>query len=163
MFNPSYLTKSRNGIFYFRWPIPKELHPDRKPLTLKLSLHTREPRKALRLSRLLSQIGERLNEDGIAYRMRHEELRAVLIQHFRQWLDKVKAEMNNTGPLSELDRQFYESSKSIAKHARDTDAPLSFVESDDGLLGRFIEKYSLDIQKGRLQYGWLRRVSLSME
>ncbi|MDR6430533.1 site-specific integrase [Brucella pseudogrignonensis] len=157
MFNPAYLTKSRNGVFYFRWPIPKELHPARKPSTLKLSLFTREPRKALRLSRYLSQIGERLNENGIAYNMRYEELRTVLIEHFKQWLTEAKAEMNDTGPLSELDRQIYKSSKLIAKHARDTDAPLSLVQSDDGLLTRFIEKYNLDIHKGTPEYNWLGR------
>jgi integrase len=157
LFNPAYLTKSRNGVFYFRWPIPKELHPARKPSTLKLSLFTREPRKALRLSRYLSQIGERLNENGIAYNMRYEELRTVLIEHFKQWLTEAKAEMNDTGPLSELDRQIYKSSKLIAKHARDTDAPLSLVQSDDGLLTRFIEKYNLDIHKGTPEYNWLGR------
>jgi len=157
LFNPSYLTKSRNGVFYFRWPIPKELHPARKPSTLKLSLSTREPRKALRLSRYLSQIGERVNEDGIAYKMRYEELRKVLIEHFRQMLAEAKAKMNDIGPLSELDKQIYKSSKSVAKHARETDAPLSLVQSDDDLLARFVEKYRLDIQKGSAEYRRLGR------
>lgn len=77
------------------------------------------------MSRSLSQIGERWNEYGIAYGMRYEELRNVLTEHFRQLLDEAKAEMNDTGPLSELDRQIYETSKLVAKQARKTDAPLS--------------------------------------
>ncbi|NKL02181.1 hypothetical protein GFM02_28985 [Rhizobium leguminosarum bv. viciae] len=157
MFNPVYLVKSRCGVFYLRWPIPKQLHPQKKASTLKLSLQTRDPRKALRLSRSLSQIGERLNEYGIAYGMRHEELRSVLTEHFRQLLNDAKAEMNDTGPLSELDRQTYETSKRVAKHARKTDAPLSLVKSDDDLLARFIEKYDLDIKEGSSEYGWLDR------
>ncbi|TCA17640.1 site-specific integrase [Rhizobium leguminosarum bv. viciae] len=157
MFNPVYLVKSRCGVFYLRWPLPKQLHPQKKASTLKLSLQTRDPRKALRLSRSLSQIGERLNEYGMAYGMRHEELRSVLTEHFRQLLNDAKTEMNDTGPLSELDRQTYETSKRVAKQARKTDAPLSLVKSDDDLLARFIEKYDLDIEEGSSEYGWLDR------
>ena len=157
MFNPTYLVKSRCGVFYIRWPLPKRLHPQNKASTLKLSLQTRDPRKALRLSRCLSQIGERLNEHGIAYGMRHEELRSILTEHFRQLLDEAKAEMNDTGPLNELDRQIYETSKRVAKQARKTDTPLSLVKSDDDLLARFIQKYGLDIQQESSEYGWLER------
>ncbi|MDF0659285.1 MULTISPECIES: site-specific integrase [unclassified Rhizobium] len=157
MFNPAYLVKSRCGVFYLRWPIPKQLHPQKKASTLKLSLQTRDPRKALRLSRPMIQIGEQLNDHGIAYGMRHEDLRNVLTEHFRQLLDEAKAEMGETGPLSELDRQIYETSKRVAKQARKTDAPLSLVQPDDDLLARFIEKYGLDISKDSSEYGWLDR------
>jgi len=27
----SYLTASRHNVFYFRWPLPRSLHPYRKP------------------------------------------------------------------------------------------------------------------------------------
>ncbi|MBX5231620.1 site-specific integrase [Rhizobium sp. NLR4a] len=157
MFNPVYLVKSRCGVFYLRWPLPKQLHPQKKASTLKLSLQTRDPRKALRLSRSMSQIGERLNEYGIAYGMRHEELRSVLTEHFRQLLNDAKTEMNDTGPLSELDRQTYETSKRVAKQARKTDTPLSLVKSDNDLLVRFIAKYDLDIKEGSSEYDWLDR------
>jgi transposase len=30
MFIPTYLSRSRHGIYYFRWPIPKCLHPNRQ-------------------------------------------------------------------------------------------------------------------------------------
>ncbi|ARM89263.1 integrase family protein [Rhizobium sp. CIAT894] len=149
--------KSRCGVFYLRWPLPKQLHPQKKASTLKLSLQTRDPRKALRLSRSLIQIGERLNEYGIAHGMRHEELRSVLTEHFRQWLNEMKSQMDDTGPLSELDRQTYETSKRVAKQARKTDTPLSLVKSDNDLLASFIEKYDLDIQEGSTEYGWLDR------
>lgn len=89
--------------------------------------------------------------------MRHEELRSVLTEHFRQLLDEAKTEMNDTGPLSELDRQTYETSRRVAKQARKTDTPLSLVKSDDDLLDRFIEKYGLGISKGSAEYVWLER------
>ena len=157
MFNPTYLVKSRCGVFYLRWPIPKQLHPQGKPTTLKLSLQTRDPRKALRLSRSLSQIGERLNEYGIAAGMRYEEVRSVLTEHFRQLLNEAKAEMSDTGPLNDFDRQAYVTSKLVAKHAKKTDAPLSLIKSDDELLASFIEKYDLNISPDSVEYGWLER------
>jgi hypothetical protein len=91
LFNPAYLVKSRCGVFYLRWPLPKQLHPQKKVYALKLSLQTRDRRKALRLSRAMSQIGEQLNHHGIAYGMRYEELREVLLGHFRQlhWREAV--------------------------------------------------------------------------
>ncbi|WP_442981142.1 DUF6538 domain-containing protein [Rhizobium sp. SL42] len=128
--------KSRCGVFYLRWPIPKQLHPQKKASTLKLSLQTRDPRKALRLSRSLSHIGEQWNEYGIAYGMRYEELRGALTEHFRGLLNQAKTEMNATGPLDEELRQAYETSKRVAKHAKKTDTPLSLVKSDDELLAR---------------------------
>lgn len=89
--------------------------------------------------------------------MRYEELRSALTEHFRGLLNQAKAEMDDTGPLNEMDRQAYETSKRVAKHAKKTDAPLSLVKSDDDLLARFISEYDLDIQPGSTQYGWLER------
>ena len=83
--------------------------------------------------------------------MRYEEIRGVLTEHFRQLLNEAKAELNDTAPLCELDRQGYVTSKIVAKHTKKTDAPLSLVNSDDNLLARFIEKYELDISKGSVE------------
>jgi hypothetical protein len=41
LFNPTYLVKSRNGVYHLRWPIPKQLHPKQKQSSLKLSLGLR--------------------------------------------------------------------------------------------------------------------------
>lgn len=155
MFNPAYLAQSRNGIFYFRWPLPKRLHPQGKPSTLKLSLRTREPQKALRLSRSLSQIGVQVNEHGLQSGMRYDELRALLTDHFRGLLDNAKNEIDATGPLTDLDRETYETSLLVAQQAKETDTPLSLVKPDDDLLARFIEKYGLQIEPGSREYRWL--------
>jgi hypothetical protein len=93
LFNPAYLVKSRCGVFYLRWPLPKQLLPQKKASTLKLSLQTRDSRKALRLSHSLRQICERWNEYGIPYGMRREELRNVLTEHSRQLLNEAKTEI----------------------------------------------------------------------
>lgn len=48
---PSYLTTSRHGLHYFRFPIPATLHPERKQSCIRMSLDTRCPREALHLAR----------------------------------------------------------------------------------------------------------------
>ena len=49
----AYLSTSRHGIFYHRLPIPPHLHPRRKLTDLKVTLGTRCPKVACRLSRTL--------------------------------------------------------------------------------------------------------------
>lgn len=53
MQNPTYLTLSRHNVFYFRWPLPKNLRQAGKTTHLKFSLRTREPKQALRLANAL--------------------------------------------------------------------------------------------------------------
>ncbi|WP_369009155.1 DUF6538 domain-containing protein [Aminobacter carboxidus] len=48
---------SRHGVWYLRWPIPKGLHPRCRQSTVKVSLRTRDPKKAL-LSRSISHMAE---------------------------------------------------------------------------------------------------------
>lgn len=157
MLNPAYLVKSRNGIFYLRWPIPTQLHPQNKQSTLKLSLRTRDPRKALRLSRSLSHVGDQLNDHGIVHGMRYSEIRTLLTDHFRELLEQSQNEIDAKGRLTEEDRQVLKSSIMVAKQAAKTDTPLSLVKPDDDLLDRFIEKYRLPIQTGSDEYGWLEQ------
>lgn len=35
----AYLSQSRHGVFYFRWPIPHHLHPEQKRSDMRISLH----------------------------------------------------------------------------------------------------------------------------
>jgi hypothetical protein len=56
----AYLTASRHGIFYFRYPLPIANHPTQKRGHVKVSLSTREPRLARHLARLLSVAGQSL-------------------------------------------------------------------------------------------------------
>lgn len=97
--NPAYLMKSRCGVFFFRWPIPKQLHPLKAYSHIKLSLGTREPQKALRLARYLSQIGETLSDHGLSVSMNYAEIRTILKTHFTDLLDARKKELDATGPM----------------------------------------------------------------
>ncbi|MBX9469460.1 MAG: hypothetical protein KL839_17090 [Rhizobium sp.] len=126
MFVPTYLLKSRHGLFYFRWPLPKQLHPRGKAETIKLSLQTRDPQKALRLSRPLIQIGEQLNDHGIAHGMRYDELHGLLKKHFRELLDTVRNEIDIRGRLPETTRASYEQRLALTEQEIAEGKPLSF-------------------------------------
>ncbi|WP_420712613.1 DUF6538 domain-containing protein [Frigidibacter sp. RF13] len=42
----AYLCASRHGIYYFRWPLPRNLHPAGRASDVRLSLKTRAPHLA---------------------------------------------------------------------------------------------------------------------
>lgn len=63
---PTYLTVSRHGIYYLRWPLPQSLHPLGKASDIKVSLRTRDQREALRLSRYLAYVAETLTTRAAA-------------------------------------------------------------------------------------------------
>ncbi|WP_105004838.1 site-specific integrase [Rhizobium leguminosarum] len=157
MFVPTYLLKSRHGLFYFRWPLPKQLHPQRKAETIKLSLQTRDPHKALRLSRSLIQIGEQLNDHGIAYGMRYDELHGLLKKHFRELLDKVRNEIDVQGRLSEKTRRDYELRLATTEQEIAEGRPLSFDTGYQTLLTGFMAQYRVPFSKADEQYTWLER------
>ncbi|MBY3144870.1 site-specific integrase [Rhizobium laguerreae] len=157
MFVPTYLLKSRHGLFYFRWPLPKQLHPQRKAETIKLSLQTRDPHKALRLSRSLIQIGEQLNDHGIAYGMRYDELHGLLKKHFRELLDKVRNEIDIQGRLNEKTRQDYELRLATTEREIAEGRPLSFDSGYQTLLAGFMAQYRVPFSNADEQYGWLER------
>lgn len=56
----SHLTTSRHNIYYFRFPIPVNFHPERKSSHVLLSLQTRCPQEALHISRALGYVGDSL-------------------------------------------------------------------------------------------------------
>jgi len=157
LYNPTYILKSRNGIFYLRWPLPREIHPQKLASDIKVSLHTRDPRKALRLSRQMIHIGEQYNNVGIACRMDYQDLRTTLQNHFREMRDETKKEIDAAGGLSAFDRDLYRTDLEIAEQANERGTPLSLTRPDDELLARFIEKYGLSISKGTDQYDKLER------
>lgn len=154
---PAYLLRSRNGFFYLRWPLPRQLHPQKRASDIKVSLQTRDPRKALRLSRPMIHIGEQYNNVGIACQMDYQHLRTTLQNHFRELRDQTRQEIDATGGLSVSDRDLYHTSLKIAVQANETDTPLALTKPDDELLARFIDKYGLHIAKGTDQYDKLKR------
>lgn len=101
MFIPTYLQRSRHGVFYFRWSLPKQPDYGRSPCCIKFSLRTREPQQALRLATPLRYLAQRLIERGAHRQMNHKELRDLVHQHFAKLVANAKVRIDNEGPLSE--------------------------------------------------------------
>lgn len=94
--SPSYLSSSRFGHFYFRFPISKHLHPERKRSNIRLSLDTRSPREALQLSRALSYVGIQLLQRPEIYNMNYQDVRGVLFDHFKAQTKKHLMQRSQT-------------------------------------------------------------------
>lgn len=158
MRNPSYLAKSTHGIFYFRWPIPKSLHPKKIPTTLKVSLRTRNSKKALQLSRSMIQIGEWVNDQGMNQQMRYDEVRSILEKHFRDLLSQARERINSNGRLSPLSRQTLEVSVGLAEEALQKNIPLNFLtEPDDRkTIQGILDKYDLQVKEDDPAYEWFK-------
>jgi len=97
MRNASYLGLSRHGIFYFRWPIPKGFHPNGKASHVRLSLETRSPSAAQRMSHLLIATGQAAFTGPTVQAMRYDEMRQHVETHFRTALQKHKERLLSEG------------------------------------------------------------------
>lgn len=91
----SYLTRSRHGVFYFRWPLPPSIEGKRQ--TVRISLRTRCPDQAGDLARYLASCGRLLKDHKALTRLRQDEIRAHVQFYFRSQLDKYLEHMNDTG------------------------------------------------------------------
>ncbi|MQB10836.1 hypothetical protein DXT96_13410 [Agrobacterium sp. ICMP 6402] len=103
------------------------------------------------------QIGEGFVEDGIAYRMRYDEIRAALTRHFKDLLEKKKQDIAATGRLTSSDREKYVARHHEVQTAIDNNAPIPTNKTEEELLATFIRKYQLNILPDSEQYGWLQR------
>ncbi len=146
MFNPAYLQLSRSGIYYLRWPIPRTFHPKQKPSTLRISLRTRDPKAALRFSRAASQMAHVVMETGSKHGMRYDEIRSVVRDHFRRFLDEDIERIAATGPMVGIDRAMRENAAAVPEWS-----------INDETVHSFIDKYELHIDSGSDQFHLLRR------
>lgn len=97
----AYLSASRHGIFYFRYPLPRASHPAQKRAHIKVSLSTREPRKARQFARLLAVAGQSLMSHPNVLAMRYDEMRKHVQEHFSQMLREFRERIAADGPPSE--------------------------------------------------------------
>lgn len=61
---PAYLSRSRHGIFYYRYPIPRPLHPKGAATAIRLSLFTRDRCEALLAAHSLSCVAPLVGRNG---------------------------------------------------------------------------------------------------
>lgn len=149
----SYLTVSRHHIFYLRYPLPPALHPLHRASDIKLSLETRCPKEALRLSRSLVTLAETFIKRAMAHGMDFAQIREVLITHFKGVLGKTKAQIEAEGPF---DPRRIQITKSTIGDAEDSIGQADpFLGSDEDIT-RFIGRYNLPIENGTPAFEMLR-------
>lgn len=100
MFKPNYVCRSRHNIYYFRWPIPKRLHPEGKPSHVKVSLNTREPKEALRSAHFLEYHADLIFQHGSLVHMDYADIRKAVHGYLSKALKERKAEIDRQGPYS---------------------------------------------------------------
>lgn len=158
MFNPSYLTLSRHNVYYLRYPIPAILHPQGKQTDIKLSLGTREPKRALYLCRCLVHYAETIINNPLIVHMEYKEIRAVLHQHFSKMLENQKAKIDTYGRLDVTDKAALLTTVELAKQALEHDE--DFCDFEEGyekeVLTGLIKKYDMPIGLEGKDYQTLR-------
>ena len=82
----SYLSPSRHGVYYFRWPIPPS--KEGKRTTVRISLRTRCPDRAGDLARHLASCGRILRENNALAGLRQSEIRDKVQAYFKAQLDQ---------------------------------------------------------------------------
>jgi len=111
----AYLSRSRHGLFYFRWPLPKQPNQDKRS-SLRLSLRTRCPKLAGQLARHLASCGDALRNGKGQPNVRHDELRALIHKYFKKVLAQKLDQLGARGPMSELELAPYR--RSLRRQAR---------------------------------------------
>lgn len=91
----AYLSPSRHGIFYFRWPLPSADRQSRK--TIRISLRTKCPDRAGDLARHLASCGRLVRDDKALARLRQDKMRDMVRSYFANALDAYIERLNNTG------------------------------------------------------------------
>lgn len=154
MFNPAYLMLSRHNVYYFRWPLPKAFSPRSQRTHLKLSLGTRKPDEALRLSKvleyhaslLIGQYGPRL--------MNHEEIKNAIKQYLQAVLDKSKQDILDNGPFSPVRIQQLESA--ITEGDFSVELASDDMIEDEDIMAQIINAMNLSLSKESEDYQKLR-------
>ncbi len=153
MKNPSYLMLSRHNIYYFRWPLPRQIQAKGKTIHIKLSLDTRDPKEAIRLSTMLQDHGYNLLRQDWVLGMDYAQIKAMVEAHFSRVLEERKRSIDRDGPLlpfpkaglnksiAYLQSDDYEGSKRafarLAGHADD--------HFDDTDIAEIVSTYELDL------------------
>ena len=91
----AYLSPSRLGVFYFRWPLPSADRRSRR--TVRVSLRTKCPDRAGDLARDLASYGRLVRDNKALERLRQDEMREMVRRYFTASLDRYVERLNDTG------------------------------------------------------------------
>ena len=95
MLNPSYLIRSRHAIYYFRYPLPQYNNK-----RVSISLKTRCPKEALRLSKALEYHAFMVMNNSEIQSLDYAEVKEILRNHFTEVLERMKRAIDKDGALS---------------------------------------------------------------
>lgn len=144
----AYLCTSRHGIFYFRFPLPVECHPSQKRGHIKLSLRTREPRKARHLARLLGLAGLSILDRPMVRAMRYDDMRNHVRDHFTGLLRGFRDRSAADGPASGLSMDALRASQGLSEGDPGDWAAMAHAEGAEGLLRAFCAARGISPEPG---------------
>lgn len=89
-FNPSYVCKSRHGVYYLRYPIPVQYHPKGKRDYIKMSLQTYVKHEALVYANMMRYIGDVMLCKLRGVQLDYIEKKRMIADYFKDALEKEK-------------------------------------------------------------------------
>ncbi len=91
----SYLSRSRHGVYYFRWPIPDQGKGHRR--CIRTSLRTKCPDRAGAIARYLASSGILFKDNKDLARLRQDQIRELVGTYFKAQLEQYLEWHNNRG------------------------------------------------------------------
>lgn len=101
---PNYISLSRHNIYYFHYPLPRELHPERKSSPIKLSLNTSNQREAMVIANMLTYHAETTLKTLRSTSMKYNEIRDTIKTGLNRLVEDSKTRRLQDGALSKNDR-----------------------------------------------------------
>lgn len=145
MRNPSYLVLSRHNIYYFRWPLPRQIRQQGKTAHVKISLQTREPKEALRLATLLQDYVFNLLRQDWVLMMDYAEIKALVEDHFGKILEERKRDIDKNGPLLPFPMARARRFIKLIDDSVEGKAEVSVFNPEDRDLTQIVKDYELDL------------------
>ena len=138
----AYLSPSRHGVYYFRWPLPRA--EDHKRCTVRISLRTKCPDRAGDLARHLASCGRLVRDNKALARLRQDEMREMVRSYFAASLDRYVERLNDTGLP---DRSLEALRQELAAHENAS-------EGHDDLSGLFLDPDGFRASAGLTDAQW---------
>ena len=156
---PTYLRLSRHNVYYFRWPLPAFLLMQGKARHIEVSLGTRIPSEALRLSKRLEYHADRINQKLVTLDMSHADAHKALRAFFTQLLEMEKQNIDLNGALPEDKvRQLRHAVQAIEGHIQGSgthaDEHFDITDANADRILALVKKDipDLDVPKGSAAY-----------
>lgn len=158
MRNPSYLIRSRHQIFYFRWPLPRQIRMRGKTNHVKISLQTRDPRYALRLATLLQNHVYNLLKHDWVLDMKYGEIKSMVETSLADILAKHKAMIDRSGPMPDFVRQRCVNAAQMLDLQIEGKVEADY--EDDSEIADIVREYELDLSNSEEDRKNLKRLFL---